>query len=670
MSIWNQAYEDFRAPYYEEEKKAKKDYDGDGEVESGSKEHAGAVHNAIQRAKGGKPDGKDTRKEEIEVEEGYKEIDKKKENKMYRRAGNLARTALSSKGKKKEDAMNKSGKIVSAISRQKENERFSKMGDEKARSNYKEENEIEEGLKQARKNVGMDPNKPSCWNGYKATGTKMKGGKQVPDCKKEHVDWRAEMGFIDEASCGSEPKKGSKKNKITINPEVKTEETELQEGEQVKEQQVPYAARPRGLDLPFRSVDGLNRGSAPAKFSTIDVEKNKRMKDAGLVKKKEPNKTTQVAHFEPEGEMVEGLADMAAQVTDALPWNRNTKYTTQGKVRKPGENVHGQQTGRGLNTSTSVMTKGGTAKTNRKPNPSLQGGKVVQQNNSYEPEGYVSVEDGIIYLEGNQGPSTPVRIYTFPDGSKRVQPYVGGGGAVPRKGQASKNPTIQMSSYEPEGELIENRRAARDPEGRKSGHSKQPDPSKDGFTGIGNMSIDQIRKMSARIDKEKKSKKEEVEFSGNYEGPLYAPHPDLAKENLQQTVDSLTKKAQGALQSVGVKINKTPRPTARPSATTSNTIRQNKMSNESLLDKVLKTYVSEEDYDRMKDRQMERGTFRPRSKPNVARSGGSQPKGKTVLQKNAEKKYGKGASAMDIVRAEIEKKHGKGAIMDKKKKDN
>jgi hypothetical protein len=40
---------------------AKKDYDGDGKVESGSKEHAGAVHNAIQRATGGTPDGKDTR---------------------------------------------------------------------------------------------------------------------------------------------------------------------------------------------------------------------------------------------------------------------------------------------------------------------------------------------------------------------------------------------------------------------------------------------------------------------------------------------------------------------------------------------------------------------------------------------------------------------------------
>ena len=50
-------------PY--EGRKAKKDYDGDGKVESSSKEHAGAVHNAIQRAKGGKPDGQDTRKEDF-----------------------------------------------------------------------------------------------------------------------------------------------------------------------------------------------------------------------------------------------------------------------------------------------------------------------------------------------------------------------------------------------------------------------------------------------------------------------------------------------------------------------------------------------------------------------------------------------------------------------------
>ena len=55
----------------------------------------------------------------------------------------------------------------------------------KANLMKKEEVEVTEGLKQARKNVGMDPNKPSCWKGYKASGTKMKGGKEVPDCQKE-----------------------------------------------------------------------------------------------------------------------------------------------------------------------------------------------------------------------------------------------------------------------------------------------------------------------------------------------------------------------------------------------------------------------------------------------------------------------------------------------------
>jgi len=38
-----------------------------------------------------------------------------------------------------------------------------------------------EGMKQARKNVGAS----KCWDGYKAKGTKTKGGKQVPNCVKE-----------------------------------------------------------------------------------------------------------------------------------------------------------------------------------------------------------------------------------------------------------------------------------------------------------------------------------------------------------------------------------------------------------------------------------------------------------------------------------------------------
>ena len=46
-----------------------------------------------------------------------------------------------------------------------------------------------EGLKQARKNVGAD----TCWDGYKAKGTKKKNGKEVPNCVKEgktFSDWK------------------------------------------------------------------------------------------------------------------------------------------------------------------------------------------------------------------------------------------------------------------------------------------------------------------------------------------------------------------------------------------------------------------------------------------------------------------------------------------------
>ena len=48
------------SPVEELEEKAKRDYDGDGEVESGAKEYRGVIHNKIQQKMGKKGDGKDT----------------------------------------------------------------------------------------------------------------------------------------------------------------------------------------------------------------------------------------------------------------------------------------------------------------------------------------------------------------------------------------------------------------------------------------------------------------------------------------------------------------------------------------------------------------------------------------------------------------------------------
>ena len=87
--------------------------------------------------------------------------------------------------------------------------------------------------------------------------------------------------------------------------------------------------------------------------------------------------------------------------------------------------------------------------------------------------------------------------------------------------------------------------------------------------------------------------------------------------------------------------------------------------------KTFKQFIGEEGYDRWRDDRLVKygighdGSDRkaPGSSPPK-----SKVKGKTVLQKETEKKYGKGVSALDVVRKKIEAKHGKGAIYDGKKK--
>ena len=77
-------------------------------------------------------------------------------------------------------------------------------------------------------------------------------------------------------------------------------------------------------------------------------------------------------------------------------------------------------------------------------------------------------------------------------------------------------------------------------------------------------------------------------------------------------------------------------------------------------------FVKEEGYDRMRDDRLVKygiGHDGSDKKPSKRTPDNKKIKGKTVLQKETEKKYGKGKSALDIVKAKITAKHGKGAIM-------
>ena len=133
-------FEELRSPFLRE-KMAKKDYDGDGKIETGTQEYMGSRDKAIKKAM-----GKKGVKKEEKVEEGKK------------------------------------GRWDNIHAKRKRGEKPAKKGDK----DYPKTLNVEGSMKQARKNVGAK----TCWDGYKAKGTKMKGGKSVPNCVKEFSEWR------------------------------------------------------------------------------------------------------------------------------------------------------------------------------------------------------------------------------------------------------------------------------------------------------------------------------------------------------------------------------------------------------------------------------------------------------------------------------------------------
>ena len=97
-------------------------------------------------------------------------------------------------------------------------------------------------------------------------------------------------------------------------------------------------------------------------------------------------------------------------------------------------------------------------------------------------------------------------------------------GTAERKARLEKKRGMKMDDHpqykkEEVEQVDENRAASRAAGGYKDDSKKQNDPSKAGFTGVSNMSIDQIRKMSARMDKEK-TQKEGLDPVGKEDGDV------------------------------------------------------------------------------------------------------------------------------------------------------
>jgi len=129
-----------------------------------------------------------------ELDEGEVPLKTRNKGEMQRKAGNLGREVVSTpntraNAPKRDAAMNRMKKLVSAIARDDERKRFETIGQSPLHNSYdtplttteETEMEIGEGLAQARKNVGAS----KCWPGKVAKGTKMKNGREVPNCVDE-----------------------------------------------------------------------------------------------------------------------------------------------------------------------------------------------------------------------------------------------------------------------------------------------------------------------------------------------------------------------------------------------------------------------------------------------------------------------------------------------------
>jgi len=82
--------------------------------------------------------------------------------------------------KKAEKAMDAGAKAKRMLAR-KVHAKYVSGSEDNVPDDIRDHYEVSEGLKKARKNVGAS----TCWDGYRAKGTKKKDGKEVPNCVKE-----------------------------------------------------------------------------------------------------------------------------------------------------------------------------------------------------------------------------------------------------------------------------------------------------------------------------------------------------------------------------------------------------------------------------------------------------------------------------------------------------
>ena len=273
---WAQSFEELRSPYLQE-KMAKKDYDGDGKLETGTQEYMGSRDKAIKKAMGKKvkdkkkvaehhqkdkdgntvphEDGAPSSVEEAKIDM----VDPKnkrnrrnvakfgKQTKPYDPPTKEMKTSMGKFMQKTRQDMHKAKRGVKKEEVVLEADKKGKGSGTKDACYHKVKSRysvwpsayasgaLVKCRKVGAKNWGNSSKKEEfdyyqmpmksfddmvgeCWKTHKKVGMKMKGGKMVPDCrpKNESVEEAVKSPKLDVKETGV-------KNKIEINPEIKTE---------------------------------------------------------------------------------------------------------------------------------------------------------------------------------------------------------------------------------------------------------------------------------------------------------------------------------------------------------------------------------------------------------------------------------------------------------------
>jgi len=275
---WAQSFEELRSPYLQE-KMAKKDYDGDGKIETGTQEYMGSRDKAIKKAMGKKvedkkkvasehhqkdADGKvieheDTTPSSVE-EAKIDTIDPKnkrnrrnvakfgKQTRPYDPPTKEMKTSMGKFMQKTRQEMHKKNRGVKKEEVVLEADKKGKGSGTKDACYHKVKSRysvwpsayasgaLVKCRKVGAKNWGNSSKKEEfdyyqmpmksfgdmvgeCWKTHKKVGMKMKGGKMVPDCRPKNEELTIEALKREKLDV----KETGVKNKIELNPEIKTE---------------------------------------------------------------------------------------------------------------------------------------------------------------------------------------------------------------------------------------------------------------------------------------------------------------------------------------------------------------------------------------------------------------------------------------------------------------